>query len=405
MSAKRPKIAFWFRYGPAEHTELCHAIPRIIEELNKRADVHYFGMSCSHSTPQKITSNATVHQLPFVVDRTSTRDKFIKTIAWIAALPFIARECRRIGIDAVYIDETIPLTATIALKFFGPRVCITVADFFVDIYLNQPGWKANLGHRLREIDLEAWRKLPVIMTRAKATRDFLAKQGVDPSRVIPIYDPCDTTIYRPIASLDRTTVRKKLGYSDDHVVLVHHGILHPNKGNDRILRSLAKLKPQLPLLRYLLVGDGPEMENLKSLAKELGIEDIVQFTGWLPKLSDVNEAINAGDIGLVMRIGQQSDDFHMTGALVHSMACGLPILAAKLGGVTEVVIEDETGLIFPPDQMDVFEQKLIRLATDSALRKRLGAAALEKSKQSFDMKAVTQQTVDMLVKLATEKLP
>ncbi len=402
MTPKRPKIAFWFRYGPAEHTELCHAIPRIIEELNKRADVHYFGMGGPHPTPQKITSNATVHQLPFFVDRTSTRDKFVKTAIWILSLPFVARDCRKLGIDAVYIDETIPLTPWIAQKFFGPRVAITVADLFVEIYLNEPGWKANLGQKLRDFDLKAWRTLPVIMTRAKATRDFLAKQGVDPSRVVPIYDPCDTTIYRPV---DRAAARKRFGYSHDQVVLMHHGILHPNKGNDRILRSLAKLRSQIPQLRYLLVGDGPELGNLKSLAKELGIEDIVQFTGWLPKLSDVNEAINAGDIGLVMRIGQQSDDFHMTGALVHSMACGLPILAARLGGVSEVVTEDENGLFFPPDQMEIFEQKLTRLAGDPALRKRLGAAALEKSKACFDMKTVTEQTADMLYNLATEELP
>ena len=94
--------------------------------------------------------------------------------------------------------------------------------------------------------------------------------------------------------------RKRFGYDASHLVLMHHGILHPNKGNDRILRSLAKLRPALPQLRYLLVGDGAEMANLRALAKELAIEDIVQFTGWLPKLSDVNEAINAGDIGLVM---------------------------------------------------------------------------------------------------------
>lgn len=400
MKEKLPKIAFWFRYGPAVHAEYCHAIPRIIEELSRRAEVHYFGLGGTHPTPQKITTHATVHILPFTVDPTNTRDKFAKTALWIMLLPFVARTCRRLGIDAVYIDETIPLSARIAQKFFGPRVVVTVVDFFVDIYLNEPGWKARLGRRLREIDLRSWRELPAIMTRAKATRDYLAQQGVDPARVFPIYDPCDTTIYRPA---DRHIARKRFGYTDADVVLMHHGILHPNKGNDRILRSLANLKPRLPRLRYLLVGDGPEMARLRALAQELHLEDIVQFTGWLPKLSDVNEAINAGDIGLVMRIGQQTDDFHMTGALVHSMACGLPVLAAKLGGVSEVVTEDENGLFFPPDRMEVFEEKLERLAGDAALRKRLGAAAYEKAKLCFDMKSVTDQTVDMLLRVATAK--
>lgn len=402
MSAPRPVIAFWFRYGPAEHTELCHAMPRIVEETAKRADVHYFGMRSQRPAPQKIVTNATLHFVPFTVDRTSTRDKFLKTALWIAALPFVAMRCRALKVDAVYIDETIPLTAWIARTFFGPRVAITVADFFVDIYLTQPGWKASLGRWLRAFDLKSWRTLPMIVTRARNTRDYLARQGVDPARVFPIYDPCDMTIYRPV---DRLAARKRFGYADHHVVLMHHGILHPNKGNDRILRSLARLRSQWPDLRYLLVGDGSEMANLRALAKELAIEDIVQFTGWLPKLSDVNEALNAGDIGLVMRVGQESDDFHMTGALVHSMACGLPILAARLAGVAEVVEENVNGFLFPPDQMDQFEQKIGLLAADPLLRRRLGTAALDKAKQCFDMTAVTKQTADLMIKLATEPAP
>lgn len=396
MNQRRPSIAFWFRYGPAEHTELCHAIPRIIEEVSKRADVHYYGLRGPRPTPQKITTHATVHILPLAVDRTSTRDKFVKTALWIALLPLVALRCRMRGIDAVYIDETIPFTAWIARVFFGPRVAITVVDFFVDIYLTK-GWKAALGRRIRAFDLRTWQKLPAILTRAKSTRDYLAQHGIDPARVIPIYDPCDMTIYHPA---DRAAARRKYGYTDEHVVLMHHGILHPNKGNDRILRSLARLRPQLPQLRYLLVGDGAEMEHLKALAKELQLEEIVRFTGWLPKLDDVNEAINAGDIGLVMRVGAKSDDFHMTGALVHSMACGLPVLAAKLGGVSEVVEEGENGLMFPPDQMDVFEEKLARLVKDGTLRMRLGMAAYEKARLSFDMAGVVDRTADWLVSLA-----
>lgn len=400
MTDRRPKIAFWFRYGPAEHTELCHAMPEIIAETAKRAEVHYYGLKSRRPIPAKISANASLHLLPFNVTRSSTRDKFVKTALWVALLPLVGLHARCKGIDAVYIDETIPLTPWLARVFFGPRVAITVADFFVDIYLNQPGWKAAAGRWLRDFDLRNWRRLPMIITRARNTRDYLAKNGVAPERVFPVYDPCDMSIYRPV---DRAAARKRFGYDDSHLVLMHHGILHPNKGNDRILRSLATLRPALPHLRYLLVGDGAEMANLRAQAKELAIEDIVQFTGWLPKLSDVNEAINAGDIGLVMRVGAQSDDFHMTGALVHSMACGLPILAAKLGGVSEVVLENETGLLFPPDQMNVFEEKLARYAADADLRRRLGAAALAKAKECFDLDTVARHIADLMIRLATEK--
>jgi hypothetical protein len=69
-----------------------------------------------------------------------------------------------------------------------------VADFFTDIYMNTGGWKRLLARIIQKADYAAWRQLPVIVTRARNTRDFLATRGVDPRRVHPIYDPCDTAL-------------------------------------------------------------------------------------------------------------------------------------------------------------------------------------------------------------------
>jgi glycosyltransferase involved in cell wall biosynthesis len=395
--SRKPRIAFWFRYGPAEHTELFHALPHLLEALAKEAEVHYFGLRSPHPTPEAIARCAHVHTLPFTVERRNQQDKLLKTILWVLCLPWVGLRCRLMGIDAVYIDETVPLTAGLARLFFGRRVAITVADFFTDIYLNNGWWKRWMARWVRAADFAAWRTLPMIFTRAQNTRDFLASHGIDPRRVHPIYDPCDARLYHP---MDRISARAHFGYTDEQVVLVHHGILHPNKGNDRILRSLARVRQSLPKIRFLLVGNGSEFDRLKALTTELQLNDIVTLTGWLPKPEDVNLALNAGDIGLVMRIGQQSDDFHMTGALVHSMAVGLPILAAQLAGVAEVVKDGEHGYLFPPDQMEQFEQRLIELAHNPDLRQRMGQAALLQARACFDMDTVVQRTVKALLELA-----
>lgn len=393
----RPRIAFWFRYGPAEHTELFHALPDLLEGLAAEAEVHYFGLRSRRPVPDRIARCARVHLLPFRVDRTRTRDKFLKTALWVLMLPWVAWRSRRLGIQAVYLDETVPLTVPLARRFFGPRVIVTVADIFVDIYLNRGLLQRSLARWLRETDLRAWRKVPLIITRARSTRDYLARAGVPPERVLPIYDPCDTTLYHPI---ERTAARARFGYRPDDVVLVHHGILHPNKGNDRILQSLARVRERLPQVRYLLVGDGPEFARLQALTRELHLQDIVTMTGWLPTPGDVNVALNAGDIGMVMRIGQASDDFHVTGALVHSMAVGLPILSSRIAGVAEVVHDGEHGFLFPPDRMELFEERLIQLARDRLLRERLGAAALAQARACFDMPTVVRTTVKALLEVA-----
>lgn len=394
----RPKLALWFRYGPAEHTELFHALPDIVAALAREAEVHYFGMRTAKPVPAVIQQHAVLHWLPFRVRRSSPRDKLVKTLLWLAAIPWMSRACRRLGVAAVYMDETIPLAAGLARLCFGRNVAITVADFFVDIYLARWPWRW-LGAGVRRVDLAAWRRLPLIFTRAANTRDFLARHGVAPERVRPVYDPCDFNLYRPLA---RGPARQRWQFAPEDVVLVHHGILHPNKGNDRVLRALAEVQDACPRLRYLLVGDGPDMRRLRALTAELGLAQRVCFTGWLSKPEEVNEALNTADIGLVMRVGRTSDNFHVTGALVHSMACGLPILAARLAGVAEVVREEEAGLLFDPENMAEFKAKLVRLVRDPALRAALGARALALARELFDIQRVVRDTTEPLLVLARE---
>ena len=399
---EKPQIAFWFRYGPAEHTELFHCIPQIIGQLARECSVHYYGLRSAKPVPDSIRRHARLRLLPFSVNRASTADKIIKTLLWLALLPLLGLHCRLKKIDAVYIDETLPLSAGLARFFFGRRVAVTVTDFFLDIYAGRIPALRPLCALANRLDRSAWRKLPVIFTRAKTTRDFLEKAGVPPENIFPVYDPCDLSIYHPA---DKTECRKKFGFGGEEIVMVHHGILHPNKGNDRIIAALPSLLEKCPQLRLLLVGDGPELPRLKQMAAERNLEKIVIFTGWLKELSEVNQALNAGDIGLVMRSGLATDHFAMTGALIHAMACGLPVLAARLRSIEEVIRDGENGFLFDPDNMEEFKAKLLMLAKDPALRAAFGQKTLRVARESFDVNTVARQTSDILLRLCKPTRP
>lgn len=396
MNNRKTKIALWFRYGPGDHSELFHAMPHIVSALAEKSEVHYFGMKTKTAIPDIIRQHAILHHLPFRVDRTNQKDKWIKTLLWMACLPLLGLYCRMKKIDAVYIDETIPLSAALTRFFFGKKTAITVADFFADIYCT--GAASILGRLIKYIDYASWRKLPLIFTRAKSTRNFLHEKGVPREIVHPVYDPCDLNLYCPLP--DRDNIRSDFGYGPQDIVLVHHGILHPNKGNDLIIKALSEIREQIPHIKYLLIGDGPEKARLDQMVTDLQMDDVCRLTGWLPTLQDVNRGLNAGDIGLVMRVGNRSDDFHMTGALVHSMACGLPVLAARLAGVAEVVQENHNGYLFDPHNMDEFKRALIKLTQSADLRQKLGRQARQDAEQLFDMQAVTRRTAEPLLKLA-----
>jgi len=401
-TSSKPRIAFWFRYGPADHAELFHAIPAIVEQLADKAEIHYFGLKTKAPIPETLQRHVIIHTLPLRVDRANNRDKVWKTLFWIISIPWLAIYCRLLKIRAIYIDENVPLVAPLAHLFFGSRIALTIADFFIEIYEARSRAVRLVGPCLKAMDYYTWRRLPLIFTRAKNTRAFLAEHGIASQRIFPVYDPCDFTVYHPA---DRSSARRALHLPQEAVILVHHGILHPNKGNDRILRSIAEHRDRFPDLIYLLIGDGPDMPRLRALTSTLNLEDCVRFTGWLPTLAEVNQALNAGDIGLVMRIGQPSDDFHMTGALVHSMACGLPVLAAHLAGVAEVIANDRNGLLFNPHTLADFPSQLARLYSDATYRNKLGDQALKDAYTNFDMDTVTLQTITPLQALLNIQNP
>lgn len=402
MSGRRPRIGFAFRYGAADHAELFHALPALLERLSADAEVHYFGLRSAAPPAIALPETVRLHPLPLRVNRRSDRDKTLKTALWIALLPWIARRGRRLGLDALYLDETVPLTAGLALRHFGPRVALTVADIFADVYAERSRIVRALRPRLMAADERAWRRLPLIFTRARAAADWLVERGVRREAIRTVYDPCDFARYHPG---DRAAARRAWGYADSDVVLAHHGILHPNKGNDWVLAALAPVMARRPELRFLLVGDGPEMPRLRRIVAERGLGGRVRLAGWLPKPEDVCAALNAADIGLVMRRGARSDDFHMTGALVHNMACGLPLLAARLGGVMEVVREGENGWLFAPTDPEEFAAKLESALARPDLRAAYGARALADARALFSVERVVRETAEPLLALARGEWP
>ena len=126
------------------------------------------------------------------------------------------------------------------------------------------------------------------------------------------------------------------------------------------------------------------------------------FTGWLPSEAALNEALNAADIGLVMRIGQYTDNFHLTETLAHEQACGLPIIAADLKGIAEAITDGGSGYLFPPEEMQIFKEKLSGLVRTPSRRKQFGEASLRTNADLCSVGRAVKATVDPLLKLIAQ---
>jgi len=147
--------------------------------------------------------------------------------------------------------------------------------------------------------------------------------------------------------------------------------LEPAYGVDLLLRACAGLlgagdAPELQDWRLLVVGGGSQRAELEVLAFELGIGQRTEFVGALPH-DEVPFGLNRFDIYVAP---SRSESFGV--AVIEASACELPVIVSDAGGLPEVVLDGETGLVVPRENVPALQAALARLLFDSALRARLG---------------------------------
>jgi len=387
------RVAFLFRYGVRDHAELYPIIPEVLRRLGEEGEVLYIGLNRRRVSGDFKFPGVQYFHLPVGVNRGSSLDVFWKTILWYFCLPFLSLRCRFWKADYIWIDESIPMGGWIVQLFSGRPTVLTVVDFFLEIYAEKAPWLKGFGRIILWFDRMSWQKAIGISTRAESMRQFLIKEGIDKNKIITIRDAVTPDLFTPV---DASSTREKLGFTTEDVVIGQHGILHPNKGLDRVLNWMAPLMKKDSHLKLLVIGTGPGLSELETIVEEQNLHGQVKFTHWLPSHRDVNQYLNACDIGLVMRIGQFSDHFHVTGALIHCMMCALPVLAARLEGICEIVVEGEEGVLFDPSSGDEFVAKLRLLREDSAGRKAMGEKGRLKAKAKFDPQDIANETMAAL---------
>lgn len=156
--------------------------------------------------------------------------------------------------------------------------------------------------------------------------------------------------------------------------------LAPVYGVDLLLRAFARLKPQPgePSATLLIVGDGPQAGELRALAEALGIAARVRFAGPVPH-DEVPVWLNRLDVFVA---ASRNESFGV--AVLEASACARPVLVSDAGGLPEVVVDGETGLVVPSGDVAALSAALARLVADTALRRRLGDAGRRHVQQHYE---------------------
>lgn len=242
-------------------------------------------------------------------------------------------------------------------------------------YTDYPAaWKGQLKRWLRHT-LERWlaRSFNRIITVSDSIQPYLIGQiGIQPARI--------TTVHNGIAA--RTIAHPPRG---EQTTFITVGRLATIKNHTLLLRSFALLTRQYPQCRLIIVGDGPQRQQLEQLIRELGIGHAASILGFR---SDIDELLGKADIFVL-----SSNYEGISIALLEAMRAGLPVIATRVGGVPETVRDRETGLLVAANDESAFLEAMLQLVSTPDLQKKFGQAGHAFFKKEFSLEQMTTRTV------------
>ena len=217
------------------------------------------------------------------------------------------------------------------------------------------------------------------------------REGIVPaSKSMVIFNGTDTT--RPQGRGE--DFRQHFGIPRDRTLVMQVSWLVPDKGIDVALRAAAIAIAQQPSLHFVFCGEGSHRAEYDRLAKELGIESQVTWTGQVQDLIG-GGAFQAADILIQCSQWQEAFGF----SVAEGMAAGLPIIASRIGGLPELVRVGENGFLFEPTSFSELAQHILHLQADSDLRKRMGEHSRKIVAEHFDLSVCVTRWVDLLTSL------
>jgi glycosyltransferase involved in cell wall biosynthesis len=194
----------------------------------------------------------------------------------------------------------------------------------------------------------------VIVVNHLVEETVLKRRSVRPEKCTVILNYPDTRIFRRAASRVR---------SGEEFVICYPGTLSRHQGVDIAVEAVALLREKAPGLKFLIIGDGPERENLKKLIAERGLEERVSLTGLIP-LENVAEIMATIDLGVVPKRKEGFGDIAFSTKIMEFMAMGVPVLASRTR-IDEFYFGDGLVEFFDSGDAADLAEKIMGLMSDN----------------------------------------
>lgn len=210
-----------------------------------------------------------------------------------------------------------------------------------------------------------------------ARQHHLQDGNIPGEKIVTLYNGIDLSAYKDLSPENRLAKRKELGLSPRSIVAVTVAVLREPKGIQFMLQAMTQLRETSPNLQYLIVGDGEHGPTLKEMARRLGVENQVVFTG---QRNDIHEILPVCDFFVLPTLTEA-----LPTVLMEAMAAQKAIIASNVGGVPEMIQDGVNGKLLPPGDVPALVTACAQLASDLAMRNAWGTAGKAICQEKFNI--------------------
>ncbi len=224
-----------------------------------------------------------------------------------------------------------------------------------------------------------------IITISKATRSFCQKAGLDQDKIEVIPFGVDPDFFRPLEV-----------YNDENIFqILSVGYLIQRKGFEYLIRAMPQVLEEHANARLKIVGSGPLETELKELIYELGLGDEVEI---VKNISDdeLLMVYNSADLFVLPSIVDSQGNTEGLGVvLLEAMACGLPVMGSNVGGIPDIITNNETGILVEEKDLQGISEAMKKLIKDEELRSILSKNGYNSVKHNFNWKTLAKRYTEV----------
>ena len=286
-------------------------------------------------------------------------------------------------------NEAGRIGSTIAdIRKFSNADVIVVSDGSTDNTVNEASEAGatvvelpfNLGFLMTNI----LKMVDIFIAMSEDIEEALLNDGFKKDSIIKISNWVDTNKFYPIETADKRSLRNKLGLKES-ITVFFVGRLVYRKGVDLLIKAWEDVVVVHPSYTLLIAGIGEEQEKLKNLCRDLGIEGNVLFLG---HINNVEEYFKVIDLFVLPSLLEG-----MPNTLLEAMACRLPVIGTKIGGVVDIIKDRGNGLIVTPGNVEELKDAILTLLENKYLSEAIAEKAYNTIREDYTIDKVLDKYV------------